>query len=598
VHLGSPTELGFEHVDSHLFQPSAAEPHVGVVKTQLAGSPEHGVDVRKHPLVVCEAIGEVRHDRLESLKLLTLVLDPSEEGPSFPEQRFHRCVTYHLRNRTDALGCLAWLDESAICEQDSLRWQRVCVSETSDAVCRSRAMAFQLGVLPDDVIRDPESEAAFVFLTLDPSLDRAGAKTVLTDIAGTLTEFERKDPRQLGSAALGLGPSFFAPGGTPRFGLEGRTPVGLGASPQVAAPDTLAAADVVLYAMTPQEGHLADLLKALSRLRGRGLTGASVERGFQRHDGRELFGHRDGLRNVPWRARYRTVFVDRVEQPDEPDWTEDGTYLAYLKIRQDFDAWARLSDADKEQIVGRRLADGSRLDLPPGTNPHTEGDYVGDPPSPSSHVRKSGPRGGHDDLAIFRRGVPYFGLGPDGSAQGGLHFASFQASLRQFEVVFAEWISDPNFPAANTGVDQLFARGLVTVERAGFFFVPPADSRFLGAGAFDAPRQEPAPRNSGRLLVRKRAVDQSGAPIRADLDAVGFQVFKPDGTAVGDVFETNSAGHATSGDLPVRQDLILREVRAPDRFEPSPDTSFRLERRRQVQEVVNRLRTSANPYGG
>jgi hypothetical protein len=193
--------------------------------------------------------------------------------------------------------------------------------------------------------------------------------------------------------------------------------------------------------------------------------------------------------------------------------------------------------------------------------------------------------------------VPYFGLGPDGSAQGGLHFASFQASLRQFEVVFAEWISDPNFPNANTGIDQLFARGLVTIERAGFFFVPPADSRFLAAGAFDAQRPEPVPRSSGRLLVRKRAVDQNGSPIGADLDAVGFQVFKPDGTALGDMFETNSAGHATSGNLPVRQDLVLREVRAPDRFEPSPEIPFRLERRRQVQEVVNRLRPSDNPYG-
>jgi deferrochelatase/peroxidase EfeB len=458
-------------------------------------------------------------------------------------------------------------------------------------------MAFQLGVLPDDVIRDPESEAAFVFLTLDAGLDTEGAKAMLIEIGAALAEFERKDPLQLGSAALGLGPSFFSSDGVPRFGLGDRTPLGLRASPQVGAPDALPAADVVLYAMTPREGHLADLLKALSRLRGRGLAGASVERGFQRHDKRELFGNPDGLRNVPWHARYRTVFVDRGNQPDEPDWTEDGTYLAYLKIRQDFDAWAGLSDADKEQIIGRRLADGSRLDLPAGSDPHTEPDFTGDPPSPSSHVRKSGPRGGHDDLAIFRRGVPYFGLGPDGSAQGGLHFASFQASLRQFEVVFAEWISDPNFPTANTGIDQLFGRRLVAIERAGFFFIPPADQRFLGAGAFDPPRPDPRPRTFGRLLVRKRAVDQSGSPIRADLDAVGFQVLRPDGTALGAEFETNSAGHTTSGDLPVREDLILREVRFPDRFEPSPDIPFRLERRREVQEVVNRLRPNANPYG-
>jgi hypothetical protein len=58
---------------------------------------------------------------LESRELLALVLDPTDEDPSFPKQRIHRCVTYHLRNRTDRLGCLAWLDESAICEQRARR---------------------------------------------------------------------------------------------------------------------------------------------------------------------------------------------------------------------------------------------------------------------------------------------------------------------------------------------------------------------------------------------------------------------------------------------------------------------------------------------
>jgi hypothetical protein len=80
----------------------------------------------------------------------------------------------------------------------------------------------------------------------------------------------------------------------------------------------LTGADAVLCAMS-QKGHLADLLLALSRFRSRGIVAASVERGFQRHDGRELFGNRDGARNVPWRERFATVFVDRDEQAEEPD---------------------------------------------------------------------------------------------------------------------------------------------------------------------------------------------------------------------------------------------------------------------------------------
>lgn len=127
--------------------------------------------------------------------------------------------------------------------------------------------------------------------------------------------------------------------------------------------------------------------------------------------------------------------------------------------------------------------------------------------------------------------------------------------------------------------------------------VPPADSRFLGAGAFDAARPDPRPRDDGRLIVRKRVVDQSGSPIHADVDAIAFQVFRPDGAAVGEEFETNSGGHAMSGDLPVREDLILRELRPSGRFEPLPDQPFRLEQKSQVLEVTNRLRQETSPYG-
>ena len=349
-------------------------------------------------------------------------------------------------------------------------------------------MTHQSGVLPDPVIRDPRSEAAFIFLTLDPKLKTAAAKAALIDLRHVIAGFVGPSRRRLGSAALGFGRSFFLARGKPRVDFAQGMPVGLGSVPRVDAPGLPRRPDIAVYAMSPQESRLADLLRAISGLRGRGVVGAHVERGFQTADGRELFGNLDGLRNVPKPERRRTIFIDRDRQTKEPEWAEDGTYLAYLKIRQHFDAWDGLAEDQKERIIGRRLADGSRLDLPGGTNPHREPDFTGRTPSPSSHVRKSGPRGEHDDVAIFRRGVPYFGLGPDGSPLGGLQFVSFQASLDQFDVIYNEWISDEDFPKPNTGVDRLLGRGLVTIERAAFFFVPPRDDRFPGAGAFDPPR--------------------------------------------------------------------------------------------------------------
>lgn len=49
------------------------------------------------------------------------------------------------------------------------------------------------------------------------------------------------------------------------------------------------------------------------------------------------------------------TFVNRDLAPDEPHWTEDGTYMAYLKVRQDLDRFNALpvfSLKGKEVVVG------------------------------------------------------------------------------------------------------------------------------------------------------------------------------------------------------------------------------------------------------
>lgn len=93
-----------------------------------------------------------------------------------------------------------------------------------------------------------------------------------------------------------------------------------------------------------------------------------VERGYQRGDRRELFGFPDGVRNVPSSQRHDVIFTEVDEQPDEPHWADGGTYLAYLKVHQELDAIAQIPPDELERIIGRRRTDGSRLDLPPGTN--------------------------------------------------------------------------------------------------------------------------------------------------------------------------------------------------------------------------------------
>lgn len=460
-------------------------------------------------------------------------------------------------------------------------------------------MARAKGILPNPVIRDHRSEALIVAMTLRTDLDHAGAVAWLTELTSLIRDLEAPiDGRGVASAVVGFGPSFFVQAGAPRFGLDGRAPLGLIRPPQMpGVPDTLPAADVLLYVMTTSEASAARFLQGLSQTRGLGLSGVTIERGFQRADRRELFGFLDGLRNVRRGDRHEVIFVDRRVAPDEQPWTEDGSYMAYLKIRQDLDRWAAIPADERERIMGRRLADGSRLDLPAGSDPRVEGDFVGDPPSANAHVRKSGPRGRHDATQIFRRGVPYLTLNADGSADGGLQFVSFQASLDQFEVVFGRWMNNPGFLTAGAGADRLFAEGLASVQRAGFFFVPPHDARFIGARMFDVPRPEPRPRATGRLIVRKRVIDSNGAPALVDLAGIQFQVVRADDQSlVGGVFETNPGGVAISPDLPVRTQLVLRETGFPPNLEPSAEVPFTLEHRREAIEVTNRVR-QVGPYG-
>ncbi len=454
------------------------------------------------------------------------------------------------------------------------------------------------GVLPDAVIRNHHAEALFVFATLRPDLDRDGVQTWLRCVSDLLWDMQRpRRGHRDASVVVGFGQSFFvAANGEPRFGLTARAPVGLQMPLPIPTPpsDNSGASDVVFYVMTLSEATAMRFLEGLSRTRSLGLATTAIERGFQRDDGRELFGFRDGLRNVPRQRRNDVIFVDRDTAPDEPDWCQGGSYLAYLKLRQDFDAWHSIPEDEQERIIGRRKGDGSRLDLPPGTNARHEEESSFDSLPPNSHVRKVGPRDStHSPTLIFRRGVPYLGLRDDGAMEGGLQFVSFQSSIDSFDVVLRHWALQPEFPRPSSGPDALFGRGLVTIQKAGVYFAAPRDSRFIGAGMFDAPRHEPVPRRQGRLVIRKSAVDGNGALMLGELAGVGFQVIRVDNNEpIGGIFFTDAAGHAVSPDLPVRTGLVLREVQTPPHFEPQPDVPFQLQRRREVLRVINRARAT------
>lgn len=443
-----------------------------------------------------------------------------------------------------------------------------------------------LGVLPDEVIRDPRSDAELMYVTLADDLTPEQIEAFLRGLTAAIGQLNAGDgAERAATSCVGFGRRFLT--------RAAQIPAGL-SQPAADPPGELLDADLVVYTMCREEWRLADFRRAVALCGVGAVKAIEIDRGHQRPTGRELGGFLDGLRNAKV-DRESVVFVDRIRDPDEPDAAEGGTYMVTMRMVQDLTAWDALGDAEQEQIIGRRKADGSRLDLPEGTTPEGENE-IGDGCPTSSHVAKSGPRGAHRDrVQIFRRGVPFLELRPDGSPDAGLHFVSFQASMAQFDTIFGEWMSNPEFPNPGTGRDSLVERGHVQIAKVGYFFVP-APAEYIGA-QFLSPATTTGDRCLGRIAVRKRLVDSSGNPIRAERGGFGFQLFAPDGSTAGEAFVTDSTGRALSPAVPLGESYILREVSANAGFDPAPDQSIELTRRRYLVEVVNTA-TATNPgYG-
>jgi deferrochelatase/peroxidase EfeB len=459
------------------------------------------------------------------------------------------------------------------------------------------------GILPDAVIRDTTADAYLIGVTLQPQLGAAEIQSWLQTVTGLIEQLEASSdgqPRRA-TVCVAVGASFFLAGGNSRFGLPADSiPLELANPPELPtlATITSAGADVLFYIMATSATVVAEFERGLAQTHSTAIASTWTESGFQRSDRRELFGYRDGLRNVPADERESVVFLDG-DEPEEPAWTEGGSYMAYVKVSQNLDAMAGKAEAEQNQIIGRRKTDGSRLDLPEGTAIAQEGEFAeGNACPASAHVRKVGPRGAlHDAIKIFRRGVPYLTLNPDGSADGGLQFVSFQRSLENFDVIFTRWMTNPNFPAPGTGPDALLAQNLITFEKYGLFFAPPRDARYIGASIFDPPTPDPCA--TGIVVVKKRLVDQNNQPVLAELGGIGFEIRDTSGNVVGAEFKTDSSGRAASPPVPRGTQLVVHEMSAPPGFLQAEDTTVTVAKARQRVIVTNREAPEGNPvYSG
>lgn len=176
-----------------------------------------------------------------------------------------------------------------------------------------------------------------------------------------------------------------------------------------------------------------------------------------------------------------------------PEWTRNGSYLVFRRLRQDVVAFRALvereararsiaADAVAAKLIGRRRDGTPLVESPGGLNdfelygPDPQGRRV----PLAAHIRKVYPRdsptttGGESDTQthrLLRRGIPFGVPLPEGAgadhpdanpqfpADRGLLFLCYQTSIaRQFEFVQRRWSNRTSFPADDAGHDPIIGQ--------------------------------------------------------------------------------------------------------------------------------------------
>jgi deferrochelatase/peroxidase EfeB len=250
--------------------------------------------------------------------------------------------------------------------------------------------------------------------------------------------------------------------------------------------------------------------------------------GFQRDDGRSWLGFHDEISNMKdVKERKDAIAINKESNRLIPDdfWTENGTYMAFLRTEIDLNVWNRLGRKDQEIIIGRDKRTGSPIiGIDKSGNPivvqnyrrsrHTEfynakfhdhPDYynissVSDmnkvedirrsrallSQSHIGRVRHVSNLSSKDPTSrrIYRQGFEFIDYLSNGRRpfRLGQNFISFQNDPKRLIFILTDprWMGNTNFG----GSPDLFSDNLLSVLSAGMFFVPPKEKPFPGASIF------------------------------------------------------------------------------------------------------------------
>ena len=224
--------------------------------------------------------------------------------------------------------------------------------------------------------------------------------------------------------------------------------------------------------------------------------------GFQRDDGRSWIDFHDGLSNMKSSEREGAIAI-KPSSTAEEQWTEGGTYLAFLRLAIDLTVWQKLNRQQQELLVGRDKLAGcplASLDLQgnpvvktgcpftgtqevsePGNEAFHEPFRPNDPILQQSHVQRASrqlrPVNDSNSLRVFRQGYEF--LEPLDQTPGfrtGLNFVSFQENPQRLFRMLTQstWLGNTNFGGNENNKNPLPGMDrFLSVRAAAIFLLPP-----------------------------------------------------------------------------------------------------------------------------
>ncbi|WP_053912793.1 iron uptake transporter deferrochelatase/peroxidase subunit [Streptomyces sp. SCSIO 75703] len=231
---------------------------------------------------------------------------------------------------------------------------------------------------------------------------------------------------------VGFGPSLF----DDRFGLAGRRPGALVDLPRFPG-DNLDPArsggDLCVQACADDPQVAVHAIRNLARIGFGTVAVRWSQLGFGKtssttpdaHTPRNLFGFKDGTRNV---SGTDDAALDRhvwATARDGADWMDGGSYLVARRIRMHIETWDRAPLQEQEDIFGRDKREGA-----PVGRPREHDEPFLKAMKPNAHVRLAHPDS-NDGATLLRRGYSFTdGTDGLGRLEAGLFFLAYQRDPR------------------------------------------------------------------------------------------------------------------------------------------------------------------------